>query len=116
MITYVSVIGSYPTPTYPNAPETEVAETEAAETAALETEAAETHALETEAAAPEAATAEKTVALESVALDRYCEELMALEARLIPFAIEWCFFWLLQVQRSPHLHLRGDPASAHQIL
>ena len=98
------MIGSYRTPTYPNAP----AETEAAETAALETEAAETHALETEAAetAAEAATAEKTVALESVAL----------EARLIPFAIEWCFFWLLQVQRSPHLHLRGDPASAPQIL
>ena len=93
-------------------------EAEAAETHALETEAAETHALETEAAetAPEAATTEKTVALESVAQDRYSEESMALEARLIPFAIEWCFFWLLQVQRSPHLHLRGDPASAPQIL
>ena len=34
------------------------------------------------------------------------------EARSIPFAKERYFFWHLQVQQSPHLHLQGGPASA----
>ena len=83
--------------------------------------AAETaDAVETVEAAAETPDALETVEAAAETPDALeTEEVMAdanLEARCIPFAIEWYLFWHLQVFSPPHLHLQGGPASAPQTL